>query len=108
MAIQGFDIFALRNYDRLATTEHQLADMAGNALGSEGVVCSETPEGFNRHSGLTCDCCRCCLRFAVNCIGAAFLALITSMRWTTESEDEEMDNIQKLPLGPVNVPIPPA
>ena len=37
-------------------------------------------------------------RFAVNCITAAFLALLTSLRWETESEDEELEHISKMKL----------
>ena len=38
-------------------------------------------------------------RFAIPCISAAFLALISSMRWVTESEDEEIEQINSMLLA---------
>ncbi|CAE7215754.1 unnamed protein product [Symbiodinium pilosum] len=68
MALQGYDTSCLPGGGVLEMSEHQLADLAGNA-------------------------------FSVNCAMAAILALLTSLRFNTESEDEELDQITSSSLG---------
>ena len=39
------------------------------------------------------------LRFSAHCIMAAFLSLISSLRFDTDSEDEELNEINRMWLG---------
>ena len=37
-------------------------------------------------------------RFSVPCITAALIALVSSLRFSTDSEDEELEGFQNMPL----------